>query len=122
MAWGDEQAYPQQNANPEALIAVTKTTIGASGAVSSTTGAPGVVIANTGTGTYSVTHPKAPAVAMAWSLQSAAGTVKQLWFTASDNAAGTAAFTTGNGGGTATNPANGDIIMIIFYVLRAGVI
>ena len=43
---------------------------------------------------------------------SAAGTIKGFWCTAFAPNSGTASITCSNGAGTATDPANGDVIMV----------
>jgi len=98
--------------------------IGAAGAVDSTvTGyrvAPGVVMANTGTGTFSLVYPACPnAVVHVFVESSAAATVTEAILTAKSPSAGTATVRTSKAG-TATNPASGDLIGVIVYALPMG--
>lgn len=92
--------------------------IGAAGAVGTLdSDDPGVTVTKNGsTGTYDITYPKAVKARLYWSLISAAGTVKTAWIAALSATAGTAQLVTGNGGGTATNPADGDKIQLLFLL------
>lgn len=120
--WKNLGNYPLAHTKSDHMLASCKLVIGASGAVSSVSGAAGVAAANGGTGVFNITYPKSPGITLVgWALKSAAGTVKTLWCTAYDASAGTMAITTGNGGGTATNPANGDEIHLQFDVQLSGV-
>ncbi len=120
--WGNQSAYPTRNSKADHLLASCKVVIGGSGAVSSVTGTPGIAAANGGTGVFNVTFPKCPGITLAgWSLKSAGATVKTLWVVAYDASAGTMQITTGNGGGTAANPASGDEIHLHFDVQLSSV-
>lgn len=120
--WGNQASWPPRHAKSDHLIAPVTLVIGASGAVSSVTGTPGITAANGGTGVFDIVVPKCPGFRVAgWSLKSAAGTVKTLWIVASSASAGTLQITTGNGGGTAANPASGDEITLLFDVQLGGV-
>lgn len=92
--------------------------IGAAGAVGTLDkDDPGVTVAkNASTGTYDITYPKCVKARIYWALISAAGTVKTAWIAALSATAGTAQLVTGNGGGTATNPADGDKIQLLFLL------
>lgn len=104
--------YPLRHARRDILHMEFTQTIGASGAVGALDkDDPAVTVTKEGgTGTYSMTYPKAAKGRLFWSLISPAATVKTAWITAFDPTAGTATLVTGNGGGTATNPADGDKI------------
>ena len=120
--WGNNAMYPLRHAKADHARASVKLIIGGSGAVSSVAGAPGVSAARSGTGGYDITFPKCPGVHLAgWSLKSAAGTVKTLWYVSYSASSGTAQITTGNGGGTAADPASGDEIHLDFDVQLSGV-
>lgn len=123
MTWANQQLYSLRHGNCDHALAKIKIVIGASGAVTSSNGAPGVAATkNAGTGVYDLTFPKCPGITFTgWTLKSAAGTVKTLWLVAYDASAGTAQIAVGNGGGTATNPASGDEIHLNFDVQLSGV-
>lgn len=89
--------------------------IGAAGAVGTTTADdPGCSLTkNGGTGDYTFAFPTSPnGRVRTIYVVSAAGTIKGLGIISFDPTAGTLNFITHNGGGTATNPANGDKIHI----------
>ena len=70
---------------------------------------PAITAANGGTGIVNITFPKAPSGRIqSIVLFSSASTVKTVWVTNFSATAGTATIVTGNGGGTATNPASSD--------------
>lgn len=110
---GDGMAYPcKYRGAGERRVICGHINIGAAGAVSSLTDMPDCTAANGGTGVFSLTFPPAARGSIQLTLESAAGTVKTVWLTARSMTAGTATIATGNGGGTATNPASGDIIHV----------
>src|SRR6476659_283400 len=101
--------------------------IGAAGAVDSTIAGyrvpGGITVANTGAGTFSLVYPVAPnATILVWVEQSAAGTVIDAGLTAKSPTAGTAAITTRNAAGAATNPASGDLIGIVIFGIPTGLV
>lgn len=91
-------------------------TIGAAGAIGSTDVDDPQVNAtkDAGTGVYNLTFPKAAKGRLYVGFKSAAGTVKTYWIVAFDPTAGTAQLAFGNGGGTATNPASGDVFWFLY--------
>jgi hypothetical protein len=108
-------SFMAKAANKERLSVGTTITIGASGAIGSEDADdPGVVATkNGGTGDYTIAFPVAPRGRIRGiTLVSVAGTVKQANVVSFDATAGTLNFITANGGGTATNPANGDKLMV----------
>lgn len=115
---GNIASYPMKSAMRDRLIICAEQTIGAAGAVGTLRADdPGVTVAkNAGTGTYDIVFPKAIRGQLQVSLVSAAGTVKTFWLAAFSATAGTAQLITGNGGGTATNPASGDILQLEFIL------
>ena len=99
--------------------------IGAAGAVDSTVAgyraSTGCTLTNTGAGTYTGVFPACPnMVPFVFIAQSAAGTVVDAVATAYSATAGTIAFTTKAANGTATNPASGDIIGVVYFYLPMG--
>lgn len=113
---GDLAGYPVRAARRNVKHCSIKITIGASGAVSSTeSDDPACTAAkNAGTGTYDLTFPKALDARADVEILSAAGTVSQWYLAAKSATAGTAQLITRAGGGSATNPASGDVISIRF--------
>lgn len=111
---GDMPVYPVKSAKRDRVIVCAEQTLGASGAIGAlVTDDPAVVLTKGATGIYTMVFPKAPRVNIQITLKSAAGTIKTVWFHAAiDAAAGTAGFTTGNGGGTAADGASGDVIYL----------
>jgi hypothetical protein len=125
------QAARDMNVNPvrsteREVIAITSSVaIGAAGAVDSTIAgyrvAPGVTVANTGTGTFSLAYPVCPnATIKVFVEMSAAATVTEAILTAKSPTAGTATIRTSKAG-TATNPASGDLIGVVILALSTGV-
>jgi len=114
---GNAPRYALSALRPFRIYERCSFTIGSAGAVSaSDVPDPGFTLANGGTGIFNFVFPKCVAANYIVMLESPAGTVKTYWgSTALDAGAGTASFTTGNGGGTATNPASGDKIGIFFF-------
>jgi len=98
-------------------IAALEINIGATGAVGSQIfGPPGVTLTRTGTGTYTLVYPAALGVAIVpYIAKSAAPTVFDVSVTAKSATAGTATIVTANAAGTATDPANGDILGLLFF-------
>lgn len=98
-------------------IAALEINIGATGAVGSQIfGPPGVTLTRTGTGTYTLVYPAALGVALIpYIAKSAAPTVFDVSVTAKSATAGTATIVTANVAGTATDPANGDILGLLFF-------
>jgi len=98
-------------------IAALEINIGATGAVGSQIfGPPGVTLTRTGTGTYTLVYPAALGVAIVpYIAKSAAPTVFDASVTAKSATAGTATIVTANAAGTATDPANGDILGLLFF-------
>lgn len=108
----------------EHTIMTASVAIGAAGAVdSSITGyrvPANVVVANTGTGTFSITYPICPNVTIIPHVEvSAAATVTEAILTAKSPTAGTATLRTSKAG-TAANPASGDLISLTFNFLPVG--
>jgi hypothetical protein len=115
MGWQEQNPYPAQAGNPDVVIASAMLNIGAAGAVSSVSGAPGVAAANAGAGLFSVTYPPSVDVYIQVTVKSAAATVITGMVTARVPGSGTATVRTNNAAGAATNPASGDEVHIQFY-------
>lgn len=111
---GDLPDWPLLSAKRDRVVICAEQTLGASGAIGAlVTDDPGVVLTKGATGIYTMVFPKAVRANIQVTLKSAAGTIKTVWFHAAINAAaGTAGFTTGNGGGTAADGASGDVIYL----------
>lgn len=122
----DLYVNPVRSTERELTLITSSVAIGAAGAVDSTiTGyrvAQGVVMANTGTGTFSLVYPACPgAVVHVFVEQSAAATVTEAILTAKSPSAGTATVRTSKAG-TAANPASGDLIGVVVFALPTGVL
>lgn len=122
----DANVNPVRSTERELTMLTSSVAIGAAGAVDSTIAgyrvAPGVTVANTGTGTFSVAYPAAPnATICAFIELSAAATVTEAILTAKAPSSGTATLRTSKAG-TATNPASGDLIGLVIFGLPTGVI
>jgi hypothetical protein len=115
MGFQEQNLYPAWGGNPDVVIAAALITIGAAGAVSSTTGTPGIAAANGGAGVFSLTFPPCVEAIIQLTLKSAASTVEEVILTARSASAGTATIQTQVSGGTATNPASGDEIHVLIY-------
>lgn len=121
----DMSATPVSALSLNLTLVTSSVAIGAAGAVDSTIAgyrvAPGVVMANTGAGTYSLVYPICPnATILVFVESSAAGTVIDASLTAKSPTAGTASITVRNAAGAATNPANGDLIGVVIFGLPNG--
>jgi hypothetical protein len=122
----DLSVNPVRSSERELILITSSVAIGAAGAVDSTIAgyrvAPGVTMANTGTGTFSLVYPASPnATIKVWIESSAAATVTEAILTAKSSTAGTATVRTSKAG-TATNPASGDLIGVEIMSLSTGVI
>jgi hypothetical protein len=117
--FGNQARFPIQSVSPDRVVGAATVLIGGSGAVTSTTGMPGVTVARTGAGLYSVVFRACPDMIIQYGIQLST-TVFQIVGTARSSSAGTAAFRTNNGGGTATDPASGDQLTIMFYARIGG--
>lgn len=115
---GDIGGWQLMSAKRDRLVICAEQTIGAAGAVGTlVTDDNGVTVAkNASTGTYDITFPKAQRANLQVQLVSPAGTVKTVWIAALSASAGTAQIVTGNGGGTATNPASADVLLLEFLL------
>ena len=113
---GDCSLSNVQGAQDNLKIGFVEINIGATGAVGSQiAGPPGVTFTRTGAGTYTVVYPAAVAGGLIpYVAKSAAPTVFDCSITAKNVAAGTATLVFANAAGTATDPANGDIIGLMF--------
>jgi hypothetical protein len=81
----------------------------------------GVTVANTGTGTFSVVFPACSSMVMIpFVAKSATPTIFDVIPTAINPTAGTASLQTCNAAGSATNPASGDVIGILFVGIPIG--
>lgn len=89
-----------------------KVPIGATGAVGTLVKDAPIDVTRDSAGTYSLTLPKSADVDVRVAIMSAAGTVVTANPTACDGNAGTCTFVTRNAAGTATDPANGDVLRI----------
>lgn len=117
-AAADMAPYPFKHARERAIVLEFSQTIGAVGAVGALDkDDPAVTVAkDAGAGEYDITFPTAQKARLYWSLESPLGTVKTAWITALSATAGTATLITGNGGGTATDPASGDKIHVMLVL------
>lgn len=111
---GETDLFDVKATAPYRVEGTVTVLIGASGAVTSVTGMPGVSAANTGTGLFSLTFNRCVDMDILYGIQLST-TVFQIVGTAINSTAGTAAFRTNNGGGTAANPASGDQLTIRFW-------
>lgn len=110
---GDMPSWPLESAKRDRVVICVEQTLGASGAIGAlVTDDNGVVLTKGATGVYTMVFPKAIRANIQIMIKSAAGTLKTVWITAIDAVAGTAGFTTGNGGGTAADGAAGDILFL----------
>lgn len=112
MSLADKSAKPAKALSKEKWIAMCKATITTAGAVSSVSGDDGVSVAYaSATGKYTVTYPACPnavvilSIAKSTTVDSAAGS-------AQTDSSGTATWYTYNGG-TAADPADGDILSVV---------
>jgi hypothetical protein len=117
--------YPVKGAPPKGdrLQLSLDVSIGASGAIGTLTADdPGITATkNGGTGDYTFGFPTAPKGRIgAIYVVSAAGTIKGLGVVSFDPTAGTLNMVTHNGGGTATNPASGDVIHVELWLDTRG--
>lgn len=98
-------------------IAALELNIGATGAVGTQIfGPPGVTFTRTGAGTYTVVYPAALGIALIpYVAKSTAPTVFDASVTAKNGPAGTATVVFAAANGTATDPASGDIIGMLFF-------
>lgn len=106
-------------------IMTASVAIGAAGAVDSAIAGYRVpsdmVMANTGTGTFSLVYPPAPNAVVHVFVESSAGaTVCEAILTAKAPSSGTATIRVSKAG-TATNPASGDLIGVVIYFLPNGI-
>jgi hypothetical protein len=114
MALSDHGARPCKTPNTEKWVLRTTVTIGATGAVSDHDGDNGIVLARTGTGTYSVAYPACPKASILVNLVSPSKTVVTSVLTAKSSTAGTATLKTlaGTNAAADTDPASGDLIEV----------
>jgi len=119
---GDISGYRVLSPKRERMLINIRTTIGAAGAVSATDADDPACTCtkNGGTGDYTFGFPNALKGSAFVSMVSAAGTVKTHWQVAFSPTAGTLNIVTGNGGGTATNPASGDVLHVLLVLDTAG--
>lgn len=98
-------------------IGALELNIGATGAVGSQIfGPPGVTFTRTGAGTYTLVYPASLGMALIpYVAVSAAGTVIDGTITAKSSTAGTATVVYRNAAGAATDPANGDVVGMLFF-------
>lgn len=98
-------------------VAALELNIGAAGAPGSQIfGPPGVTFTRTGAGTYTLVYPAALGCAVIpYVAVSAAGTVIDGGLTAKSAPNGTATVVFRNAAGAATDPANGDIVGLLFF-------
>ncbi len=111
---GETSLYPVQATAPYRVMGKVTVVIGAAGAVASVTGMPGVTVARTGAGAYSVAFNRAADVVLEYGVQLSAAIYHAVG-TARNSVAGTAAFKTCVASGTNTDPAANDEITIGFY-------
>jgi hypothetical protein len=113
---GEVIRYPYQAGKRDRIELEMRATIGAAGAVNSPLSSqddPSMSVVHGATGVYAITFPPSPNTdgQIDVTIVSPAGTVKGFWCTAFSASAGTGSITCSNGAGTATDPANGDVIM-----------
>jgi hypothetical protein len=115
---GDMSNWPALSAKRDRVVLAAEQAIGAAGAVGVlVSDDPGVVVTkNAAAGTYDIVFPKAIRGSLRATIVSPLGTIKGSWMTAFNAAAGTAQLVTGNAAGAATNPADGDIVQLLFLL------
>lgn len=116
---GDIPAYQFRCAKRDRVELEMVATIGASGAVVSPLTSqddPNMSVAHGATGIYNLTFPPAADAGgtLDVTIVSPAGTAKGFGTTAFAPNSGTATVVCNNGAGTATDPANGDVLRFIF--------
>lgn len=126
---GEVMAMPLLSADHRAnrCFVASFAVTGASGAPDTTSSnyrvPNGVTITRTGTGTYNITFPGMPyGFVNAFIGLSAAGTVVDVVPSALSATAGTATLVTKNAAGTATDPASGDVVVMLFYGVTTGML
>lgn len=114
--FGDLMPSNARTVQDNLCLAALELNIGATGAVGSQIfGPPGVTFTRTGAGTYTLVYPAALGLTLLpYVAVSAAGTVIDGGLTAKSSTAGTATIVFRNAAGAATDPANGDIVGLIF--------
>lgn len=119
---GNIAAFPAKATCIDTVISRASIVVGAAGAVAVVVGDMGISAVNAGAGTFTVTFPSMPGTrqSILLQLQSAALTVVDAVITALDTGAGTATVKTLNAAGAATNPASGDIVVIVFIASSSG--
>jgi hypothetical protein len=115
--FGDLMPSNAREVQDNLIIAALELNIGATGAVGSQIfGPPGVTFTRTGAGTYTLVYPPALGLSLVpFVAVSAAGTVIDGTITAKNAPAGTATVVFRNAAGAATDPANGDIVGLLFF-------
>ncbi len=113
---GEVQYYDFKAGHRDRIELEMRALIGGAGAVSSLQfqDDPNMSVTHGATGVYTLTFPPGADGngQLDVSVVSAAGTVRGAWTSAFAPNSGTASITTVNAAGTATDPANGDVIMI----------
>ncbi|MEI9950806.1 MAG: hypothetical protein WDO74_17955 [Pseudomonadota bacterium] len=106
--------YPLKSGRRDRIQLHADIPIGGSGVVGTVVvDDPAITAAHGTAGQYTFTYPKAPSGrVLSIVLQSPASTVKTAWVTAFSPTAGTGTIVIGNGGGTATDPASGDVVYL----------
>ena len=105
-------AFVKAKACSEWIEMFCKVPIGATGAVGTLVKDAPIDVTRDSTGVYSITFPKAADACVRVAIVSPLSTVIHASVTATDGQAGTASFTTSPTGGTATDPASGDVLRI----------
>ena len=110
---GDYDAFPVNSLGPWKVLTTADFPIGASGAVGTIVGDPGISLVKADTGVYTLTYPPALRVKIFPAIKvSAAGTVTEIIGTAAAPTSGTATLQTSKAG-VATEPASGNILSVL---------
>jgi hypothetical protein len=114
---GETQNYAMKAAHRDRIELEMRIAIGAAGAVVSPLqfqDDPNMTVVHGSAGVYALTFPPGADAngQLDVTIVSPAGTVKGFWCTAFAPNSGTASITCSNGAGVATDPANGDVIMV----------
>lgn len=120
---GDIPVYDMRAARPdraEVEFSIPIVAAGAVGAVLNYQDDPNITVTHGTAGVYSLTFPPSADIrgTIDCTLVSAAGTVKGFYWSAFAPNAGTAQITTTNAAGAATDPANGDSLIIALTLSR----
>lgn len=114
-ASGLAASYPKRYTQRGWIQAVAKLVVGTSGAVgaTSTYDHPDITVTLSTTGIYTLTYPPSVDAEIGFRAYSPLGTISEAILTAKNANAGTATMRLSKGG-TAAEPASGDVVTILF--------